>query len=93
MRRTAPPTGRESSWRALRQREDADGIAVVEAFTSAQLDLAFGRSNVIHAALLAGPESETFLARVGRLERFRSGCPEDRVVKAWIVKTGRGKRR
>ena len=62
---------------ALRRRDDAARIAVVEMFTSAQLDLAFGRSNVIHAALLAGPESETFLARVGRLERFRSGCPED----------------
>jgi uncharacterized protein len=37
------------------------------------LDLALGRSNVIHAALLAGPESETFLARISRLERFRTG--------------------
>jgi len=34
-----------------------------------------GRSNVIHAALLAGPESETFLARIDRLERFRTGRP------------------
>ena len=30
------------------------------AFTGAQLDLALGRSNVVHAALLAGPASETF---------------------------------
>jgi predicted RNA-binding protein YlxR (DUF448 family) len=60
---------------ALRRREDAVDIAVVDLFTSAQLDLALGRSNVIHAALLAGPESETFLARLGRFERFRSGCP------------------
>ena len=29
----------------------------------AQLDLALGRSNVVHAALLAGPASDTFLAR------------------------------
>jgi predicted RNA-binding protein YlxR (DUF448 family) len=49
------------------------GITRVETLTSAQLDLAFGRSNVVHAALLAGPESETFLARVDRLERFRTG--------------------
>lgn len=62
---------------ALRQRADAGGIAVVEVFTSAQLDLAFGRSNVIHAALLAGPGSDTFLARVRRLEHFRSGRPKD----------------
>jgi uncharacterized protein len=50
------------------------GLARVETLTSAQLDLAFGRSNVIHAALLAGPESETFLARLARLERFRTGA-------------------
>jgi hypothetical protein len=39
------------------------------------LDLALGRSNVIHAALLAGPESETFLARAARLDRFRAPNP------------------
>jgi uncharacterized protein len=49
------------------------GLALVETLTAAQLDLAFGRSNVVHAALLAGPESETFLARLERLERFRTG--------------------
>jgi len=41
--------------------------------TSAQLDLALGRPNVVHAALLAGPPSDTFLARLRRLERFRTG--------------------
>lgn len=45
---------------------------IVEAFTTAQLDLAFGRSNVVHAALLAGPASETFLARYRRLVGFRT---------------------
>ena len=58
---------------ALRQRPDADRIAVIKAFTTAQLDLALGRSNVVHAALLAGPASDTFLARFARLERFRTG--------------------
>ena len=58
---------------ALRRRDDADRIAVIKAFTSAQLDLALGRSNVVHAALLAGPASDTFLARFARLERFRTG--------------------
>ena len=57
----------------LRQRPDADRIAVVREFTSAQLDLALGRLNVVHAALLAGPASDTFLARFQRLERFRTG--------------------
>ncbi len=47
-------------------------IAVIGAFTGAQLDLALNRSNVVHAALLGGPGAETFLARVLRLERFRN---------------------
>lgn len=42
-------------------------------FPGSQLDLALGRANVIHAALLAGPASETLLARYVRLERFRGG--------------------
>jgi uncharacterized protein len=46
---------------------------VIGFLTSAQLDLALNRPNVIHAALLAGPGSETFLARCRRLERFRAG--------------------
>ena len=59
---------------ALRRRDDAGGIAVIKAFTTAQLDLALGRSNVVHAALLAGPANATFLARFARLERFRTGA-------------------
>ena len=46
---------------------------MIQAFTTAQLDLALGRSNVVHAALLAGPANDTFLARFARLERFRTG--------------------
>ena len=44
---------------------------VVTALTSEQLDLALGRSNVIHAALLAGPASKTFLSRSQILVRYR----------------------
>ena len=58
---------------ARRRRDDAEAIAVIKAFTTAQLDLALGRSNVVHAALLAGPANDTFLARFERLERFRTG--------------------
>ena len=57
----------------LRHRPDADQIAVIAGFSTAQLDLALGRSNVVHAALLAGPASKPFLARYARLERFRAG--------------------
>ena len=69
----AAPDGTRKLTAALHRRADAAGIAVIDAFTSAQLDLALGRSNVIHAALLAGPESETFLARTARLDYFRTG--------------------
>jgi predicted RNA-binding protein YlxR (DUF448 family) len=59
---------------AVRRRLRPDGeVAVISGLTSAQLDLALGRPNVIHAALLAGPASDTFLARFRRLERFRTG--------------------
>jgi len=46
---------------------------IIETFSGQQLDLALNRPNVVHAALLAGAGSETFLARVRRLERFRTG--------------------
>src|SRR6266446_5926800 len=80
----AAPDGVAKLNAALRRRfaDTADEIAVGCGFASAQLDLALGRSNVIHAALLAGPESETFLARQKRLDRFRigdrDGCGETR---------------
>jgi uncharacterized protein len=64
---------------ALRRLDpDAGKIAVIDTFTSVQLDLALGRSNVIHAALLAGRESDTFMARAGLLDRFRTGDLGDR---------------
>jgi uncharacterized protein len=60
----------DAAWR----RRPAEGPPVtITFFTAAQLDLALHRPNVVHAALLAGPASETFLARCQRLERFRTG--------------------
>lgn len=47
-------------------------LAIVTVLTSAELDLALGRSNVIHAALLAGPASKTFLSRCQTLVRYRA---------------------
>ncbi len=59
---------------AARHREDegARSVATIQAFNSAQLDLALGRSNVVHAALLAGPASNGFIARCTGLDRFRA---------------------
>jgi hypothetical protein len=51
--------------------EELAEIPVVTALTSEQLDLALGRSNVIHAALLAGPAGKTFLSRSQILVRYR----------------------
>ena len=54
------------------------GVVVIDDFSGARLDLALSRPNVVHAALLAGPGSETFLARVARLVRYRQNNSLDR---------------
>jgi hypothetical protein len=77
----AADAGREGTRKiaaAARRRlgEKAGGLTVVDAFTAAQLDLALGRPNVVHAALLAGPASDGFLARYRSLERFRTIGPD-----------------
>jgi predicted RNA-binding protein YlxR (DUF448 family) len=69
----AAPDGVRKLDAARCRRPRGGSIAVIRILTSAQLDLALGRPNVIHAALLAGPASDTFLARLRRLERFRTG--------------------
>ena len=51
--------------------DDSMEFPIVNVLTSAELDLALGRSNVIHAALLAGPASKTFLSRCQILVRYR----------------------
>lgn len=65
----------DGALRRIREETDGNGpkIPVIEEFSGAQLDLALNRPNVVHAALLAGPGGETFLARVSRLVRFRTG--------------------
>jgi uncharacterized protein len=59
---------------ALRRKtaEKPGETGIVDLFSGGQLDLALNRPNVVHAALLAGPAGETFLARVMRLKRFRN---------------------
>jgi predicted RNA-binding protein YlxR (DUF448 family) len=58
-RRVGADTGRE--------------ITRVRCFDGAQLDLALGRANVVHAALLAHGTSAGFVSRTRRLERWRAG--------------------
>ena len=69
----ASPDGIRKLDALCRHRGRAEPRAVIGFLTSAQLDLALNRPNVVHAALLAGPASGTFLARCRRLERFRAG--------------------
>ena len=58
---------------AVRRRfgEEAGSVQRVLLFTSGQLDLALGRTHVIHAAIAAGAASMGFLARSRRLEHYR----------------------
>ena len=60
--------------------DESREFPVVTALTSEQLDLALGRSNVIHAAVLAGPASKTFLSRSQTLVRYRM-ADEDKAAK------------
>ncbi|MGQ4274353.1 RNA-binding protein [Terrihabitans sp. B22-R8] len=59
---------------ATRRLREGRDVPTREIFTSGQMDLALGRQNVIHAALLAGPVSNALLARIDDLARYRSGA-------------------
>jgi uncharacterized protein len=63
---------------AIIRRREGTPVPVIEFLTSAQLDLALGRPNVVHAALLASAASDTFLSRLRRLERYRTSGAGDR---------------
>ena len=68
----AAPDGVKKLDSALKQSRQRRSVRIIRILTTGQLDLALGRPNVIHAAVLAGRASETFMARLRRLERFRS---------------------
>jgi len=72
--------------------DESNPFPVVTALTSEQLDLALGRSNVIHAALLAGPASKTFLSRSQILVRYRMADDDktaDKLAKNSSIETVR----
>lgn len=52
-------------------RQLAAGLPVVEVLSAAELSLALGRENVIHAALTSGRLASTFLAEAARLAGLR----------------------
>lgn len=73
--REAAPDGVGKISAAVKRRhgDDATSAPVMDVFPAAHLDLALGRPNVVHAALLAGQAGHALLARWQKLERFRMG--------------------
>jgi uncharacterized protein len=73
----AAADGRRKLAAALRGRlqnqagDPISGLPVIDVLSGSDLDLALGRPNVIHAALVAGAGSDGFLTRWRRLSRFR----------------------
>jgi predicted RNA-binding protein YlxR (DUF448 family) len=83
----ARPDGVAKLAAAARRRFGQQPPAVIRCFTAAQLDLAFGRSNVIHAALLAGPASDNVLTRVDAFTRYLGGKDGEAVDARPLSKT------
>lgn len=71
----ARPDGVRKLNALARQAENAGvrQVSFVDCFSGIELDLALGRSNVVHAALLAHPTTEGFLGRCLKLARWRTG--------------------
>jgi predicted RNA-binding protein YlxR (DUF448 family) len=69
----AAEDGRRKLGQALRKRygDAISGIPVIADISGEELDLALGRSHVIHAGLVAGAGSDGFLARWRRLRSYR----------------------
>jgi hypothetical protein len=53
------------------------GIAVIGCLSQTEIGLAFGRENVVHAALSSGALATRFVAEAERLGGFRVLCPPD----------------
>jgi predicted RNA-binding protein YlxR (DUF448 family) len=74
----AGPEGVRQIMAAIRRGypDEAANVVVIRTFTSAQLDLALARPNVVHAALLAGRATDTVMARWRALARLRVPEPD-----------------
>lgn len=62
--------------------QDGPAIPAYKLFSEAEMGLALGGTNVIHAAVLAGDAGKAVLKRVVALDRYRGGSPEDRTTAA-----------
>jgi predicted RNA-binding protein YlxR (DUF448 family) len=70
----AAEDGKRKLAQAARRGTGGGEVRVLGLFSSRQLDLALGRENVVHAALLADPVSDAFIARAQSLARYRDGA-------------------
>lgn len=76
--REAAANGIEKMAAAVRrQYGERPGFPWVRAFTEAELGLAIGRANVIHAAVLQGPAGRNFVDAVTRLQRYEGAAGEE----------------
>lgn len=64
------------------------GIPAYKLFSEAELGLALGGTNVIHAAVLSGDAGKAALKRVAALDRYRGGSPGDQLVIAGSYEPG-----
>ncbi len=60
-------------------------IAAYKLFPEADLSLALGGTNVIHAAVLAGDAGKAVLRRMVALDRYRGGSPDDLAMLAAVA--------
>ena len=60
-------------------------IPAFKLFSEAELGLALGGTNVIHAAVLAGDAGKAVQKRMVALDRYRGGTPDDQAMFAAIA--------
>jgi predicted RNA-binding protein YlxR (DUF448 family) len=75
----AAPDGVRKIDQARRAGASPDGLEVpaYKLFSEAEIGLALGRANVIHAAVLASDAGRAAVKRIVALDRYRGGTPED----------------
>lgn len=85
--REASPDGVRKIAQARRATVSMDGpdIPAHKLFSEAEIGLALGGANVIHAALLARDAGRAALRRLVALERYRGGTPEDQAKLAAVA--------
>ena len=63
--------GKRKLAQAAKRGSGGGEVQAISLFSSQQMGLALGRENVVHAALLANPVSDAFIARALLLARYR----------------------